>query len=91
MTLSEVVTLIQNVQGVVFVDLDEFHLDDSNEELLKAKSISTTGVKQPEIHENKLERYLPCSPAYYDDKMKKIIPAEILIVNPQGVKLLVVD
>ncbi len=31
-TLSEVVTLIQNVQGVVFVDLDEFHLDDSNEE-----------------------------------------------------------
>ena len=94
-TLSEVLTLIQNVQGVLFVDLDEFHLDDdSNEEVVTGNSISISsrhGQKQTEITQNKLERYLSCSPAYYDDKMKKIIPTEILIVNPQGVKLIAVD
>jgi len=71
-TLSEIVTLIQNIPGVIFVDLDQLYFDNS-----------------PLTH-NKPEKYLSCSSAYYDDKLKKIIPAEMLVVNPQGVKLLAV-
>jgi predicted phage baseplate assembly protein len=59
-TLSEVVTLIQNIEGVTFVDLDELHIDD------------------PKLQQTKLEKYLACS------------SAEMLVINPQGVKLLAV-
>ena len=44
-TLSEVVTLIQNIQGVIFVDLDELHIDDNYEEII-AESFGKTRVKQ---------------------------------------------
>ena len=70
-TLSEVFTLIQNIQGVIFVDVDQLYFGNN-------------------LQQNKPEKYLPCSSAYYDDKEKKIIPAEILIVNPEGVKLLAI-
>ena len=43
-TLSEVVTLIQNVQGVIFVDLDELHIDDNYEEII-AESFGKTRLK----------------------------------------------
>jgi len=75
-TLSEVVTLIHNIQGVLFVDIDKLYFDND-------------GLAN--INQNKLENYLFCSPAYYDNNVKKIIPAEMLIVNPQGVILLSID
>lgn len=68
-TLSEVFTLIQNIQGVIFVDLDQLYFDDSPP------------------NQNKPEKYLSCSFAYYNNREKKIFPAEILVINPYGVKL----
>jgi hypothetical protein len=88
-TLSEVITLIQNVPGVIFADLDELYSDVSNEELLAAESSGQNGIKkQVKIKQNRPERYLACSLAYYDYQLNKIKPAEIMIVNPQGVILL---
>ena len=69
-TLSEVFTLIQNIQGVIFVDIDQLYFDNNPPE------------------QNKPAIYLPCSLAYYDKTKKEICRAEILIINPQGVKLL---
>ena len=89
-TLGEVVTLIQNIKGVTFVDMDELHIDDDNEEVM-GKSGGITRLSRPKIQQSKLEKYLACSSAYYDNIEKKIFPAEILIINPQGVKLLVVE
>jgi hypothetical protein len=89
-TLSEVVTLIQNVKGILYVDIDELHIDSSPEELV-AKYFIKSKPDLFKLGQDEPEKYLPCSPAHYDEKTKQIIPAEMLIVNPQGVELLAVE
>ena len=87
-TLSEIVTLIQNIDGVSFVDLDDLHIDANSEEIFAESSV--TALKEDKGR-NKPQRYLSCFAAYYDDTLKKINPAEMLIVNPEGVTLLAVE
>jgi hypothetical protein len=88
-TLSEVVTLIQNIQGVEFVDVDELYIDKYTQDFT-AKSFGASILDLFKTPQNEPEKYLPCSSARYDDKRRKIIRAELLIVNPEGVKVVAI-
>jgi len=95
-TLSEVVTLIQNIQGVLFVALNELYIDEEADLLLKEEPNTTTTTTivnnnnfPNNYAKNKLEKFLYSFNAHFDNRQKKIVPAEILIINPQGVTLLI--
>lgn len=69
---SELISIIQMVKGVEVVDLDELYFD-----------LSPTNPS----NEIKLTGGLQCNLAYFDNISRKIVPAEILYINPEGVNI----
>lgn len=91
-SLSEVVTLIQNTDGILAVDLDELYIDEINNAGNPAElSILVDAEQQQATQQDRLEKYLPSSLPFYDNKRKEIRPAELLVVNPHGINLHIVD
>ncbi len=65
-TTSEAIAAIQNITGVVAVDLDALYLSS------RAKT---------------LESSLAAATATWDERQTKILPAQLLLLNPQGIIL----
>jgi hypothetical protein len=89
-SLSEIVTVIQNKDGVIAVDVDELFIDETNEDT-PAELLAQSEVEQQATEQNKFKKYLPSSLPFYDNKLRKIRPAELLVVNPNGINLQVID
>jgi predicted phage baseplate assembly protein len=71
-TAAEVVTVIQGVKGVVAVDLDELRL------------VTNSGVK---AEGTPLATVLPAETAQLDPKTRKVMPVQLLLINPAGIGL----
>jgi hypothetical protein len=71
-TAAEIIDLIHNQKGIIAVDLDELYLVDDNG--------NPTG--------DLLSSVLQAETARWNTAETEILPAELLIVNPVGIKLL---
>jgi hypothetical protein len=75
-TKSEIIAVIQGVDGVTAVDLDELYIVDA---------VGMTGTGIWGLMKPVLNSYLPARVAHWDTKLDGPAPAELLVVNPPGI------
>jgi predicted phage baseplate assembly protein len=79
-TAAEILRLLHEAAGIVFIDLDElYQLDDNGQAVAP---VHTSNPAKP-----LLASVLPVPLARYDAALDDILPAELLLVNPAGIVL----